>query len=80
MFATNRFRVWRIIQCYQKKVSQEFIQGLPKSELHVHIEGTLDPKLKLKLAQRNNVDIGQETVEDIEETYHYYSLASFLAV
>lgn len=63
-----------------KKVSQEFIQGLPKSELHVHIEGTLDPKLKLKLAQRNNVDIGQETVEDIEETYHYSSLASFLAV
>ena len=45
------------------KVSKEFVQGLPKAELHVHIEGTLEPELKLKLAQRNHVDIGQSTIQ-----------------
>lgn len=63
-----------------KRVSREFIDGLPKSELHVHLEGTLEPELKLKLAQKNHIDIGQETVEDVEKTYHYSNLASFLAV
>ncbi|MCH4008662.1 adenosine deaminase [Companilactobacillus sp.] len=63
-----------------KRVSREFINGLPKSELHVHLEGTLEPELKLKLAQKNHIDIGQETVEDVEKTYHYSNLASFLAV
>lgn len=63
-----------------KKVSREFIDGLPKSELHVHLEGTLEPELKLKLAKKNHIDIGQETIEDVEKTYHYTSLASFLAV
>ncbi|AKP66178.1 adenosine deaminase [Companilactobacillus ginsenosidimutans] len=63
-----------------KKISREFIDGLPKSELHVHLEGTLEPELKLKLAQKNNINIGQETIEDVEATYHYDDLASFLAV
>lgn len=63
-----------------RKVSKEFIEGLPKSELHVHLEGTLEPELKLKLAKKNNIDIGQSTIEDVEATYHYTSLASFLAV
>ena len=34
------------------KITKEFIQGLPKAELHLHIEGTLEPQLKLKLAKR----------------------------
>lgn len=63
-----------------RKVSKEFIEDLPKSELHVHLEGTLEPELKLKLAKKNNIDIGQSTIEDVEATYHYTSLASFLAV
>ena len=61
-------------------VTSEFTQGLPKAELHLHIEGTLEPQLKLKLAQRNHVDIGQKTIEDVQKTYDYHDLASFLAV
>lgn len=61
-------------------VTSEFTQGLPKAELHLHIEGTLEPQLKLKLAQRNHVDIGQKTIEDVQKTYYYHDLASFLAV
>lgn len=57
-----------------------FIAGLPKCELHVHLEGTLAPELKLTLANRNNVDIGQTTVAEVEATYQFDSLTSFLAV
>lgn len=63
-----------------KKITREFIEGLPKAELHVHLEGTLEPELKLKLARKNGIDIGQETIEDVEKTYHYSDLADFLAV
>ncbi|GET19360.1 adenosine deaminase [Ligilactobacillus agilis] len=62
------------------EVTKEFTQGLPKAELHLHIEGTLEPELKLKLAKRNGIDIGQETIEEVKETYNYNDLASFLAV
>lgn len=61
-------------------ITREFTSGLPKAELHVHIEGTLEPDLKLKLAQRNHIDIGQQTVEEVQKTYDYDDLASFLAV
>lgn len=57
-----------------------FTAALPKVELHLHLEGTLEPELKLELARRNGVDIGQRTVEEVRSTYVFDSLASFLAV
>jgi adenosine deaminase len=60
--------------------TREFVTGLPKAELHVHLEGTLEPALKLQLAERNGIDIGQSTVEEVEATYEFDSLTSFLAV
>lgn len=61
-------------------VTKEFIQGMPKAELHLHIEGSLEPELKLKLAQKNHIDIGQTTIEEVRASYQYDDLASFLAV
>lgn len=61
-------------------ITSEFVYGLPKAELHLHLEGTLEPELKLELAQRNGIDIGQETVEEVRASYEFDSLASFLAV
>ncbi len=60
--------------------TREFVTGLPKAELHIHLEGTLEPALKLELAERNGIDIGQRTVTDVEATYRFDSLTSFLAV
>jgi adenosine deaminase len=60
--------------------TRDFVTGLPKAELHVHLEGTLEPDLKLRLAERNGVDIGQRTVEEVQATYEFDSLTSFLAV
>ncbi len=57
-----------------------FIEGLPKCELHVHLEGTLSPALKLELANRNGIALAEQTVADIEATYRFDSLSSFLAV
>lgn len=61
-------------------VTPEFIAGLPKAELHLHLEGTLEPDLKLKLAERNGIDIGQSTIEEIRATYEFDSLTSFLNI
>lgn len=57
-----------------------FIDNLPKAELHIHVEGTLEPDLKLKLARCNHIDIGQSTVEEVQQTYDFHDLPSFLAV
>ena len=57
-----------------------FIAGLPKCELHVHLEGTLSPELKLELATRNGIELAEKTVEEIEATYRLESLTAFLAV
>lgn len=58
----------------------ELIAGLPKCELHVHLEGTLTPELKLELATRNHIAIAETTVEEIEATYRLESLTAFLTV
>ncbi len=63
-----------------KEVTSNFVFGLPKAELHVHLEGTLEPELKLSLAQKNQINIGFETIQDIRKTYNYNSLSSFLDV
>ena len=59
------------------EVTMEFVQGMPKAELHLHIEGSLEPELKLALAQKNHVDIGQSTIEEVRKSYQYDDLACF---
>lgn len=59
---------------------EKFCYGIPKAELHLHLEGTLEPDLKLKLAERNGVDIGQKTFEEVSASYDFNDLPSFLAV
>lgn len=61
-------------------VTKEFLMGLPKAELHLHLEGTLEPELKLRLAQKNGIDIGQSTIEEVKASYQFDSLTSFLQV
>jgi adenine deaminase len=56
----------------------DFLQRLPKCELHLHIEGTLEPDLKLRLAERNGMDLPQKTVEEVRATYQFHDLSSFL--
>ncbi|WP_297564641.1 adenosine deaminase [uncultured Arcanobacterium sp.] len=56
-----------------------FVQKLPKVELHLHIEGTLEPDLKFKLAQRNGIELAEKTAQEVYDSYQFTDLASFLA-
>jgi len=56
----------------------DFITGLPKCELHVHIEGTLEPELKFELAARNGVPLEHATPQEVRASYDFDSLTTFL--
>lgn len=57
-----------------------FIEAIPKSELHVHLEGTLEPELKFALAERNGLSLPYGTVEEMRAAYAFDDLPSFLKV
>ncbi len=57
-----------------------FIEGMPKAELHLHLEGTLEPELKFELAARNALDLPYGSAEEMRAAYYYGDLASFLAM
>ena len=56
----------------------DFIRGLPKAELHLHIEGSLEPELMFALAQRNGVSLPFGSVEEVRAAYDFSDLQSFL--
>lgn len=57
-----------------------FIAALPKAELHLHIEGSLEPELMFTLAQRNAVAIPFASVEEVRAAYAFSSLQDFLDI
>ena len=57
-----------------------FIEGMPKAELHVHVEGTLEPELKFDLARRNGIELPYRSVEEMRAAYNFDDLPSFLRV
>ncbi len=57
-----------------------FIEGMPKAELHLHLEGTLEPELKFELAARNGLDLPYVSVDEMRAAYGFNDLPSFLAV
>lgn len=59
-------------------VSAQFIRQLPKAELHVHIEGTLEPELLFTLAARNQIALDYDSVDALRSAYQFDSLQSFL--
>lgn len=59
---------------------RSFIEGIPKAELHLHLEGTLEPELKFHLADRNDASLPYASVEEMRTAYDFDDLPSFLAV
>ena len=57
-----------------------FINKVPKAELHLHIEGSLEPELMFKLSKRNKVEIPFKSVEEIKSAYNFKNLDSFLKI
>ncbi|MCH7669251.1 MAG: adenosine deaminase [Acidobacteria bacterium] len=59
---------------------EAFVRGLPKAELHLHIEGTLEPEMMFSLAARNGIDIPFASVDEIRSAYEFTDLQSFLDI
>lgn len=59
---------------------QDAIATLPKVELHLHIEGTLEPELMFALAERNGVELPYASVEQVRAAYQFHDLQSFLDI
>jgi adenine deaminase len=57
-----------------------FLAAMPKAELHVHIEGTLEPELAFELARRNGVTLPYASVEALRAAYEFSDLQSFLDI
>ena len=57
-----------------------YINKTPKAELHLHIEGSLEPELMFKLSKRNKVEIPFKSVEEIKSAYNFTNLDSFLKI
>jgi len=58
----------------------DLLRAMPKAELHIHIEGSLEPELIFALAQRNNVKLPYANVEDLRRAYAFTDLQSFLDI
>ena len=59
---------------------KNFINKIPKAELHLHIEGTLEPELMFKIARRNGINIKQNSIEELRKNYSFKNLQEFLDI
>ncbi|HIC37854.1 MAG TPA: adenosine deaminase [Candidatus Marinimicrobia bacterium] len=57
-----------------------FIEGIPKAELHLHIEGTFEPDLMFEIARRNNISINFKSVDELKKAYNFNNLQEFLDI
>ena len=58
----------------------KLIKKLPKAELHLHIEGSLEPKLMFDLATKNNITIPFKNIDEVKSAYNFHNLQSFLNI
>ena len=58
----------------------EYIKKIPKAELHLHIEGSFEPELMFEIAQRNQVEIPYQSVEEVKKAYQFSCLQDFLDI
>jgi len=59
---------------------ENLIKNIPKAELHLHIEGSMEPELMLRLAERNKVKLPFNSVEEVRAAYEFSDLQSFLDI
>jgi len=62
------------------RVTRGYIQSLPKAELHMHLEGSLEPELMFELAERNKLELPFKSVSEVKKAYEFTNLQSFLDI
>lgn len=68
------------VSSHSQIASSEFVRKLPKTELHLHLEGSLEPELMFALAVRNQVALAYASVEEVRAAYDFHNLQSFLDI
>lgn len=63
-----------------KTAIDDFIAALPKTEIHLHLEGSFEPELMFEIAQRNKVEIPFASVEEVKKAYRFNNLQEFLDI
>ena len=58
----------------------EFLKNMPKAELHIHIEGSLEPQLMFEIAKRNQISLPYANEKEVRDAYQFNSLQSFLDI
>ena len=59
---------------------EKFIAGIPKAELHLHIEGTFEPELMFEIAARNSIKLKYNSVDELRAAYNFNNLQEFLDI
>jgi len=59
---------------------KNFLTKLPKAELHIHLEGSLEPELMFRLAARNNIKLAQKSIQEVHAAYQFNQLQDFLDI
>lgn len=72
--------IWKTTSRPEEVADTAFLRALPKAELHLHIEGSLEPELMFKLAERNAVALPYNSVEEVREAYQFTNLQTFLDI
>ena len=62
------------------KIAESWIRGLPKAEMHLHIEGTLEPELMFAIAKRNKLTLRFQSEGEVRQAYQFSNLQSFLDI
>lgn len=58
----------------------KFIEQAPKTEIHLHLEGSFEPEFMFELAKRNEIEIAYDSVEEAKEAYQFNNLQEFLDI
>ncbi|MFT7592227.1 MAG: adenosine deaminase [bacterium] len=59
---------------------KNIIRGIPKAELHLHLEGSFEPELMFEIAKRNNITLAYDSIESLKEAYKFNNLQEFLDI
>lgn len=76
----NKTNLSEHVSAHNEIASSDFVRLLPKTELHLHLEGSLEPELMFKLAARNGVQLPYASVEEVRAAYDFHNLQSFLDI
>lgn len=76
----NKINLPEQVRAHDEIANSDFVRLLPKTELHLHLEGSLEPELMFELAARNGVQLPYASVEEVRAAYDFHNLQSFLDI